>query len=120
MEGEEIKNEVKTPLLDGWKLSYSGRRNSVTTLRGDFLARLPEKVKSCVNVDVESSSSNIDNTKSSSLSKGNPTPPHPPLKEKEKRGSCFLIFWCIFVFKIQFLLTYVLFDGFCFARFNFY
>lgn len=70
MEGEEIKNEVKTPLLDGWKLSYSGRRNSVTTLRGDFLARLPEKVKSCVNVDVESSSSNIDNTKSSSLSKG--------------------------------------------------
>ncbi|TMX03565.1 hypothetical protein EJD97_015755 [Solanum chilense] len=70
MEGEEIKNEVKTPLLDGWKLSYSARRNSVTTLRGDFLARLPEKVKSCVNIDVESSSSNIDNTKSSSLSKG--------------------------------------------------
>ncbi|KAK6802391.1 hypothetical protein RDI58_000171 [Solanum bulbocastanum] len=70
MEGEEIKNEVKTPLLDGWKLSCSGRRNSVTTLRGDFLARLPEKVKSCVNVDVESSSSSIDNSKSSSLSKG--------------------------------------------------
>ncbi|XP_055819010.1 metal tolerance protein 4-like [Solanum dulcamara] len=72
MEGEEIKNEQKTPLLDGWKLSGSGRRNSVTTLRGDFLARLPEKVKSCVNVevDVESSSSIIDISKTSSLSKG--------------------------------------------------
>lgn len=70
MEGEEIKNEQKTPLLDGWKLSGSGRRNSVTTLRGDFLARLPEKVKFCVNVDVESSSSNIEISNTSSLSKG--------------------------------------------------
>ncbi|KAK4371686.1 hypothetical protein RND71_007070 [Anisodus tanguticus] len=68
MEGEEIKNEQKMPLLDGWKLSVS-RRNSVTSLRGDFLARLPDKVMSCVNVDVESSS-NIDISKSTSLSKG--------------------------------------------------
>lgn len=57
-------------MLDGWKLSGSGRRNSVTTLRGDFLARLPEKVKFCVNVDVESSSSNIEISNTSSLSKG--------------------------------------------------
>ncbi|PHU29353.1 hypothetical protein BC332_01446 [Capsicum chinense] len=72
MEGEEFKNEQKTPLLDGWKHSRIGRRNSVTSMRGDFLARLPEKVISCVNVDVESSSStsNIDISKSSCLSKG--------------------------------------------------
>ncbi|XP_060196721.1 metal tolerance protein 4-like [Lycium barbarum] len=64
----EIKNEQKSPLLDGWNLNGS-RRNSVTSLRGDFLARLPKKVMSCVNVDVESSS-NLDISKSSSLSKG--------------------------------------------------
>ncbi|XP_019224128.1 PREDICTED: metal tolerance protein 4-like isoform X2 [Nicotiana attenuata] len=79
MEEEEVKNENKTPLLEGWKLSGSGRRsshrisrrNSVTSLRGDFLARLPEKVKSCVNDngDVESCS-NIDLSKSSCLTKG--------------------------------------------------
>nr|XP_016508152.1 PREDICTED: metal tolerance protein 4-like isoform X2 [Nicotiana tabacum] len=79
MEGEEVENENKTPLLEGWKLSGSGRRsshrisrrNSVTSLRGDFLARLPEKVKSCVNDngDVESCS-NIDLSKSSCLTKG--------------------------------------------------
>ncbi|XP_016481973.1 metal tolerance protein 4 [Nicotiana tabacum] len=79
MEGEEVKNENKTPLLEGWKLSGSerrsshriSRRNSVTSLRGDFLARLPEKVKSCVNDngDVESCS-NIDLSKSSCLTKG--------------------------------------------------
>ncbi|KAF3653839.1 Metal tolerance protein 3 [Capsicum annuum] len=74
MEGEELKNEQKKPLLDGRKLSESNgisSRNSVTSMRGDFLARLPEKVKSCVNVDVESSStSNIDFCKTSCLSKG--------------------------------------------------
>ncbi|XP_059278416.1 metal tolerance protein 4-like [Lycium ferocissimum] len=64
----EIKNEQKSPLLDGWNLNGS-RRNSVTSLRGDFLARLPKKVMSCVNVDVESSS-NLDISKSSTLSKG--------------------------------------------------
>ncbi|MCD7464465.1 hypothetical protein HAX54_052786 [Datura stramonium] len=63
MEGEELKKEQKTPLLS--------RGKSVTsqTLKGYFLVRLPEKVKSCVNVDVESSS-NIDISKSSCVSKG--------------------------------------------------
>ncbi|CAK9183459.1 unnamed protein product [Ilex paraguariensis] len=54
---EEERNDTKLPLLDGWKLSGSGRRgrlsrrNSVNSLRNDFIARLPDKVRSVVDLE---------------------------------------------------------------------
>ncbi|OIS96500.1 PREDICTED: metal tolerance protein 4-like [Nicotiana attenuata] len=80
MEGEEANNinGTKTPLLEGWKLSGSGRRssrrfsrhNSFTSLRRDFLSRLPDKViNSCV-IDSEASSIVNNLSISSDLTKG--------------------------------------------------
>ncbi|XP_009770382.1 metal tolerance protein 4-like [Nicotiana sylvestris] len=81
MEGEIEANNIngtKTPLLEGWKLSGSGRRssrrfsrhNSFTSLRRDFLSRLPDKViNSCV-IDSEASSIINNLSISSDLTKG--------------------------------------------------
>ncbi|KAJ8539869.1 hypothetical protein K7X08_014121 [Anisodus acutangulus] len=80
MEGELEANinGTKTPLLEGWKLSRSGRqssrrfsrRNSFTSLQHDFLLRLPDKViKSCA-IDAEASSIINNVSKSSDLTKG--------------------------------------------------
>ncbi|XP_009612331.1 metal tolerance protein 4-like isoform X2 [Nicotiana tomentosiformis] len=66
MEGELEANNIngtKTPLLEGWKLSGSGRRssrrfsrhNSFTSLRRDFLSRLPDKVINSFVIDSEAS-----------------------------------------------------------------
>lgn len=77
MEGELEGN--KMPLLEGWKLTGSGRessrrfsrRDSFRSLRHDFLSRLPDKViKSCV-IDSEASSIINNISKSSDLTKGN-------------------------------------------------
>lgn len=85
MEGELEANNIngtKTPLLEGWKLSGSGRRssrrfsrhNSFTSLRRDFLSRLPDKVINSFVIDSEASyiinnlSISSDLTKGSSLS----------------------------------------------------
>ncbi|PHT98024.1 Metal tolerance protein 3 [Capsicum chinense] len=81
MEGELEGNNGtnKTPLLEGWKLKGSGRqssrrfsrRNSFTSLRHDFMLRLPDKViKSCVIIDSEASSIINNISKSSHLTKG--------------------------------------------------
>ncbi|KAJ8560869.1 hypothetical protein K7X08_027059 [Anisodus acutangulus] len=76
MEGELDANNygTKMPLLEGWKLSRSGRhfsrRNSFTSLRHDFLLRIPDKViKSCA-IDAEASSIINNISKSSDLTKG--------------------------------------------------
>ncbi|CAH9094624.1 unnamed protein product [Cuscuta europaea] len=74
MERSEPKKDVKLPLLDGWKLGGRGRRsqqfsrrNSVASLRSDFLARLPDNVRSCVDPE---SPSPPHLSKCSSLTKG--------------------------------------------------
>ncbi|KAL2470462.1 putative metal tolerance protein C3 [Abeliophyllum distichum] len=80
MDGEGkngVNNErdgAKAPLLEEWKLRGSGRhsrrlsrRNSVNSLRNDFIARLPDKVRS--GVDPESSSL-FDLSKTKGLNKG--------------------------------------------------
>ncbi|RAL39949.1 hypothetical protein DM860_008089 [Cuscuta australis] len=74
MMNKEPNNDVKSTLLHGGKLGGRGRRsrqiarrNSVTSLRSDFLARLPEKVRCCVDLE---SSSPLDLSKSSALTKG--------------------------------------------------
>ncbi|KAL2487854.1 putative metal tolerance protein C3 [Forsythia ovata] len=68
------RDDAKAPLLEGWKLRGSGRhsrrlsrRNSVNSLRNDFIARLPDKVRS--GVDPESSSP-FDLSKTTGLNKG--------------------------------------------------
>ena len=74
MEGDS-DSDPKSPLLsksDGCKLSESGRRrlsrrNSASSLRNEFVSRLPEKVRS--GIDVESPS-HVDFTKSKGLSEG--------------------------------------------------
>ncbi|CAA2987717.1 metal tolerance protein 4-like [Olea europaea var. sylvestris] len=72
-----VNNEIddpKAPLLDGWKLRGSGRlsrrlsrRNSVNSLRNEFISRLPDKVRS--GVDPESSSL-FDLSRTMGLTKG--------------------------------------------------
>ncbi|GFZ18227.1 cation efflux family protein [Actinidia rufa] len=75
MEGGDL--EAKAPLLvaatEGQRLSSSGRihrysrRNSVNSLRRDFVARLPDKVRA--GVDLESAS-HVDFSKTTGLAKG--------------------------------------------------
>ncbi|XP_009612330.1 metal tolerance protein 4-like [Nicotiana tabacum] len=81
MEGELEANNIngtKTPLLEGWKLSGSGRRssrrfsrhNSFTSLRRDFLSRLPDKVINSFVIDSEASYIINNLSISSDLTKG--------------------------------------------------
>ncbi|XP_031100292.1 metal tolerance protein 4-like [Ipomoea triloba] len=77
MASSEADKDVKSPLLDGWKSGGGSgggrrsqritRRNSVTLLRSDFLARLPDKVRSYIDPE---SFSPADLSKSSTLTKG--------------------------------------------------
>ncbi|XP_019164242.1 PREDICTED: metal tolerance protein 4-like [Ipomoea nil] len=77
MASSEADMDVKSPLLDGGKSGGGGgsgrrsqlisRRNSVTLLRSDFLARLPDKVRSYIDPE---SFSPVDLSKSSTLTKG--------------------------------------------------
>ena len=69
-------SEPKSPLLsksDGWRFSESrrrgrlSRRNSSNSLRNEFVSRLPEKIRS--GIDVESPS-HLDLSKSKGLSEG--------------------------------------------------
>ncbi|GFZ18228.1 hypothetical protein Acr_26g0014970 [Actinidia rufa] len=75
MEGGDL--EAKAPLLgaaaEGQRLSSSGRlrrysrRNSVNSLRRDFVTRLPDKVRA--GIDLESAS-HIDFSKTTGLTRG--------------------------------------------------
>ncbi|KAL1565725.1 Metal tolerance protein 4 [Salvia divinorum] len=66
--------DAKSPLLEGWRRGGSGRRarlsrrNSVNSLRNDFISRLPDNVLSAV--DPESPSSHIDLSGAQGLSQG--------------------------------------------------
>ncbi|KAG8371739.1 hypothetical protein BUALT_Bualt13G0119400 [Buddleja alternifolia] len=66
--------DAKSPLLEGWQRGGSGRlrrrlsrRNSVNSLRRDFIARLPDKVRSAVDPE---SPSLIDFSRAQGLSEG--------------------------------------------------
>ncbi|KAL2239690.1 metal tolerance protein 4-like [Sesamum indicum] len=65
--------DAKSPLLEGWKRGGSGRRrrlsrrNSVNSLRSDFISRLPDKVRSAVDPE---SPSHFDLSRAQGLSKG--------------------------------------------------
>ncbi|GAB4835139.1 Metal tolerance protein 4 [Ancistrocladus abbreviatus] len=68
----EEDSDHKSPLLDSPGLKLSGscrlsRRNSVNTLRNDFVSRFPEKVRSVVDVE---NLYDIDLSKTSGLTKG--------------------------------------------------
>ncbi|KAJ9697823.1 hypothetical protein PVL29_007107 [Vitis rotundifolia] len=69
-------SEPKSPLLsksDGWRFSESrrrgrlSRRNSANSLRNEFVSRLPEKIRSGIEVE---SPSHLDLSKSKGLSEG--------------------------------------------------
>ncbi|KAI3461868.1 hypothetical protein Pfo_018531 [Paulownia fortunei] len=67
-------SDAKSPLLDGWKRGGSGRRsrglsrrNSVNSLRNDFISRLPDKVRSAVDPE---SPSHVDLSGAQGLSQG--------------------------------------------------
>ncbi|RVX12930.1 Metal tolerance protein 4 [Vitis vinifera] len=102
-------SEPKSPLLsksDGWRFSESrrrgrlSRRNSSNSLRNEFVSRLPEKIRS--GIDVESPS-HLDLSKSKGLSEGVVLCVCLSLlaeKPEEKGGklNVTLCFWCSFAF----------------------
>ncbi|KAG6411880.1 hypothetical protein SASPL_124533 [Salvia splendens] len=67
-------SDTKSPLLEAWRHGGSGRsgrlsrRNSVNSLRNDFISRLPDNVQSAV--DPESPSSYFDVSRAQGLSQG--------------------------------------------------
>ena len=60
--------DAKSPLLEAWRRGRLSRRNSVNSLRNDFISRLPDNVLSAV--DPESPSSYFDVSRAQGLSQG--------------------------------------------------